>query len=637
MCGLTGLWTFGEEREEELAATVLGMAEVLHHRGPDDGGTFVDARAGLALGHRRLSILDLSEQGHQPMLSQDGRHVLVYNGEVYGFRELRAELEREGARFRGGSDTEVLLAALTRWGVERALGRLVGMFAFALWDREERSLVLARDRLGIKPLYWGLAGGRLLFGSELKALRACPSFEPELDRDALALYFRHNYVPAPHTIYRGVSKLRPGTWARITADGAVEERSYWSAREVARAGARDPLTADVGEVDDRLDALLADAVRLRRVADVPLGAFLSGGIDSSLVVALMQEAGGEPVRTFTIGFAEAAYDEAGHARAVARHLGTDHTELVLSPDEVLATVPELSEHWDEPFSDSSQIPTLLVSRLARRSVTVSLSGDGGDELFGGYHRYRAAARIRRAVQRVPPVGRRVVSLALRTGAASLERVPLPAGRAPRRMRTASELLGAPGESALYRELVSHWRRPEALVRGATEPVGEAFQPELAAEEPAFDRRMMLIDTLTYLPDDILTKVDRASMATGLEARVPLLDHRLVELAWRLPTDVRVGPDPGKAPLRRLLARRLPPELFERPKMGFGVPLAAWLRGPLRDWGEALLCERRLEAEGVLEPRLVRRRWREHVSGRADWGYHLWDVLVFQAWRERWLS
>jgi len=630
------------------------MGATLAHRGPDDAGTWCDPAAGVALAHRRLAILDLTSEGHQPMVARDGKRVLVYNGEVYNFAELRAELEARGARFRGRSDTEVLLESLALHGVERTLGRLVGMFAFALWDGEARELVLARDRLGIKPLYWGTGAGgggdgaTLFFASELKALRAHPGFEARLDRDALTLYLRHNYVPAPRSIYVGVQKLPPGCWARVRAPGSVELRTYWDARDVARRGLADPRALGYEEAVLELERVLRTAVRDRLVADVPVGAFLSGGIDSSTVVALMQQETGRPVRTFTIGFNEEGFDEAAHGARVARHLGTDHTELYVTSDEARAVVPSIPEHWDEPFSDSSQIPTFLVSRLARQHVTVSLSGDGGDELFGGYPRYYLARRLRRALRFVPRGTRRALAAALGAIApASWDRlsrtggrlVPLGAqvGWVGQRAARLSELLGTLEDGGLYRSLVSHWKEPAALVPGSAEPA-------TALSDPAYDEeftdeldRMMLLDTKTYLPDDILCKVDRASMAVGLEARVPLLDHRVVELAWSLPQDVRVGPAPGKRLLRGLLARHVPRELFERPKMGFGIPISEWLRGPLRAWGEELLDPRRLTREDNLRPEPIRARWEEHLAGRRDWGYYLWDVLVFQAWHARWMG
>ena len=466
MCGFAGFWGDASQPAETLFLRVGRMADALLHRGPDDRGVEVDAPAGFALGFRRLSILDLSAEGHQPMTSHDGRFTLVFNGEIYNFAELRAELERAGATFRSRSDTEVLLAALVAWGPARALERVVGMFAFALWDRRERRLVLARDRLGKKPLYYGQFGATLLFGSELKALVLHPAFERELDRDALALFFRHNYVPAPRSIWRGVQKLRPGTWLEFSAPGVAREHVYWDAFASASRAFAEPLRLDAGAAEEALLEHLRTAVRQRLFADVPLGAFLSGGIDSSLIVALMREARSDPVRTFTIGFREQGFDEAHFARKVAEHLGTEHTELYLSSAEARAVVPRLSEVWDEPFADSSQIPTLLVARLARTQVRVVLSGDGGDELFGGYVRYHLARRWRRVFAAVPAgVARGLARVLERTGA----RIPPGMTRLPRRTRRLAQLFGARSRTSFYRALVTHWDQPERLPARGSPP------------------------------------------------------------------------------------------------------------------------------------------------------------------------
>ncbi len=650
MCGLSGSWDGASGDPARLARTAGAMADALAHRGPDDAGTWVDAPAGLALGHRRLSILDLSADGHQPMLDPSGRFAIAYNGEVYNYAELGAELAAEGVRLRTQTDTEVVLHALARWGVERALQRFVGMFAFALWDARERTLVLARDRLGIKPLYWAIQGGTLFFGSELKALRAHPDFRAALDRDALALFFRFNYVPAPHAIYADARKLPAGSYAIFRSPARAEVRTWWDARAVAEAGAERARGAPADaraarEAEERLEAALREAVRLRLVADVPLGAFLSGGVDSSLVVALLQELGARPARTFTIGFREEGYDEAAHARAVAAHLGTEHHERVVTPEEARAVVPSLCEHWDEPFGDSSQIPTLILSRFAREGVTVSLSGDGGDELFGGYPRYFLTRRLQRGLGRVPAPARRALAAGLRAAPAGLweglarrsawlRARGLQPGWAAHRAERLAQILALGGQGSLYRSMVSHWKEPERLVLGAREPPSVHDEPSPFA--PASFEHMMLADTRSYLPEDILCKVDRASMACGLEARVPLLDHRVVELAWSLPAAVRIGPEPGKALLRAVLARRVPRALFERPKMGFGIPIDDWLRGPLAAWAEELFDARRLEGEGVLDPAPLRAAWEAHRAGRASLGYYLWDALAFQAWHERWM-
>ncbi len=647
MCGVTGFLVPGGLDGPAAERTVGRMAATLAHRGPDDAGVWVDAEAGVALGHRRLAIIDLSPLGHQPMLSACGRYVVVYNGEIYNFRALRSRLEEEGERFRSQSDTEVLLAAVSRWGPAEALARFNGMFAFALWDRHARRLILARDRLGEKPLYYGWMGRTFLFGSELKALRAYPEFVGEVDRGALALYMRHNYVPAPYCIYRGVRKLPPAAWLSVEPGRPGDWPApipYWSLRAAAERGVAEPLEGSEEEAADELDALLRDAVRLRMVADVPLGAFLSGGIDSSTVVALMQAQSARPVRTFTIGFHVRAYNEAEHAKAVARHLGTDHTELYVTPEEALAVIPRLPALYDEPFADSSQVPTFLVAQMARRHVTVALSGDGGDELFGGYNRYFWGRDLWRRLGRLPAGLRRVAARGLTAVS------PETWGRVlrgldplvPRRLRTSNPgekvhklagVVAVENPTRLYLSLVSHWDEPATVVLGAEEPPTPLTDAEQWPGFEDFTLRMMYLDAVTYLPDDILVKVDRASMGVSLEARIPLLDHRVVEYAWRLPLSRKVQGGRGKALLRRVLYRYVPRELVERPKMGFGVPIDAWLRGPLREWAEDLLAEHRLRAEGYFDPGPIRLKWREHLAATRDWHYHLWDVLMFQAWLE----
>lgn len=642
MCGLAG-FVGAPTRSAELEPIALAMARTLEHRGPDDEGIWVDGEAGIALAHRRLAIRDLSPAGHQPMRSADRRKVLVYNGEIYNADELRAELEGEGARFRGNSDTEVLLEACARWGVERTIARLIGMFAFALWDRRERSLVLVRDRLGIKPLFWSTHGGVLSFASELKALRPIPGWDPAIDRSALAAFMRHGYVPAPHSIFVDTYKLDAGQLLVHRPGHAPELRTWWSLRERLPALCDDRLD-DPREAAERLDTLLRDAVRRRMIADVPLGAFLSGGIDSSTVVALMQAQSTRPVRTFSIGFWEPRYDEAIHAAAVAKHLGTDHTELYVTPAQALDVIPDLARHWDEPFADSSQIPTLLVSKLARAQVKVALSGDGADELFGGYTRYAWTERIWNAMRRIPAPLRAVGAAAMlrvRPDAWSRLAHAVPARWRPTHaadtVRKLGELAGLAAPEALYRDLVSHWKDPAALVLGTHELRGALWDPSLRAAVPSLSEWMQLVDTITYLPDDILTKVDRASMAVGLEARVPLLDHRVVELAWRMPAEVRCAGGVPKAVLRRVLAAHVPAALVGRPKMGFGVPIDSWLRGPLREWAEALLDPGRLRRAGFVDPAIVGPIWRAHLSGRAEEHYRLWNVLTFCAWHETWCA
>lgn len=648
MCGLTGFWETATRRTKtELCGTVREMAGTLRHRGPDDGGEWADAPAGIAFGFRRLSIVDLSPAGHQPMASASGRYVIAFNGEVYNFEALRQTLASQGAApaFRGHSDTEVMLAAIEAWGLEAAVQRFVGMFAFALWDRAERVLHLVRDRLGIKPLYYGWAGDTLLFGSELKALRAHPAFRPEIDRDVLTLLLRHNYIPAPYSIYQGVWKLTPGTILTLHGPGAATPVPYWSAQDAAEAGLATPFSGSDREAADQLDALLREAVGLRMVADVPLGAFLSGGVDSSAVVALMQAQSSRPVQTFSIGFREFGYDEAPFARDVAGHLGTDHTELYVSPEDAQAVIPTLPNFYDEPFADSSQIPTLLVSQLARRHVTVSLSGDGGDELFAGYNRYFFAQRLWNRFGSMPAGIRQAAAGALtavppRTMDALVQRLGpvlpkgLKHGGVDTKLAKLAQTLRADHPDTLYQTLVSHWEQPAALVLGACGEPPTALTDKDRWRGPAdFTQRMMYMDLMSYLPDDILTKVDRASMAVSLEARVPLLDHRVVEFAWRLPMSLKVRGGQGKWLLREVLYRYVPREMIERPKMGFGVPIDAWLRGPLRPWAEALLDERRLRDEGFFDPAPVRAKWDEHLSGRRNWQGHLWDILMFQAWHE----
>jgi len=640
MCGIAGLWD-PARGGGALAQSLRAMTDSMPHRGPDSSGYWHDEAAGVALGHRRLSIVDLSAAGHQPMVSADGRWVLTYNGEIYNADELRPALEARGVRFRGHSDTEVLVEACALWGVEATLPRLIGMFAFALWDSRERCLYLVRDRLGIKPLYWGWFGNLLLFGSELKALRAHAGWTPEIDRDSVASFMRHNYVPGPWTIYRGISKLAPGGVVVFRPGLAPEVKAFWSLADVAADGLANRAAMSDGEATDALESLLSDAVRRRMVADVPLGAFLSGGIDSSTVAALMQANATRPVRTFSIGFHEQGYNEAQHAKEVAAHLGTDHTELYVDPAHARDVIPRLADMFDEPFADSSQIPTFLVSEMTRRHVTVALSGDGGDELFAGYNRYFQAMTLFPVLDRVPAPCRAAVSAIIRM-------LPPPAwtalfGLVPDRWRPPQpgdrmhKLAGILTQSLddYYRYLVSHWQAPDQLVPGAAEHRGLLWDRSVVDSVKDPIERMQYLDTLTYLPDDILTKVDRASMAVSLEARVPLIDHRVVAFAWSLPLSQKVRDGKGKWLLRQVLARHVPSKLIDRPKMGFGVPIDGWLRGPLRDWAENLLGERRLAAEGFFNPAMVREKWTQHLSGRVNHQYLLWDVLMFQAWKERW--
>ncbi len=643
MCGIAGIWDQrARSAPEALVNATQRMTDALRHRGPDAGDVWYDAAAGLALGHRRLSIIDLSPAGAQPMVSSCGRFVISFNGEAYNFADLRPELEAAGRRFRGHSDTEVIVEGVAQWGVAATVERVIGMFAMALWDRQERVLTLVRDRLGIKPLYWARFGDTLLFGSELKSLRTHQGWTPRLNRAAAAAFFRLAYVPGPATIYEGVHLLPPGTILTARALREPELSSFWSLEAVAREGQSARFGGSEQDAVDALDALLGDAVRRRMIADVPLGAFLSGGIDSSTIVALMQANNPRKVRSFTIGFHERQYNEAEHAKAVAAHLGTDHTELYVSPEHALAVIPRLPDMYDEPFADASQIPTFLVSEMTRRHVTVALSGDGGDEVFGGYNKYFQLRRFFGALERLPPAtGSMAASLirAVPRGAWSMLAGIIPEQHRPPQLDDKMQKLAGVlegGSDDFYRLVGTHWPDPALLVPGAVAPLLAADDPRFAIVVPDPVERMQFLDTLTYLPDDILTKVDRASMAVALEARVPLLDHRVVAFSWSLPPEWKARPGQGKYLLRRVLDRYVPRSLVERPKAGFAAPIDSWLRGPLKDWAEGLLDPARLKREGVLAPEPIGEKWREHLDGKRNWQYLLWDVLMFQAWKERWL-
>jgi asparagine synthase (glutamine-hydrolysing) len=631
---------------------LVTMSDAIIHRGPDDSGSWSDEVAGVWLGHRRLAIVDLSPTGHQPMQSASGQYMIAFNGEIYNHLLLRKALEAVGhaPSWRGHSDTETLLAGFDVWGIQGTVERVVGMFAFAVWDRQNSTLTLGRDRLGEKPLYYGWQGrgnaAVFLFGSELKALRTHPTFESNIDRAALSLQLRHSCIPAPYSIYEGIAKLLPGSLASISLQQPEPKVwAYWAGAEMAKSGVANVFTGSDDQAVDELETLLKDAVRKQMMADVPLGAFLSGGVDSSAIVALMQAQSSRPVKTFTIGFNEEGYNEAVHAKAVAKHLGTDHTELYVTDEQVRAVIPLLATLYDEPFSDSSQIPTFLVSQLARQDVTVSLSGDAGDELFCGYNRYQMTANLWSKLATVPMPLRKLAARGVTSvSPAAWNRLAgALSGLMPRLARLANVgeklhkgagVLLSQSADALYRGLVSHWHDPASVVIGGQEPptllIGNV--PALSGLDDV--QRMMALDMLTYLPDDILTKVDRAAMGVSLETRVPFLDHRVVEFAWSLPQSMKLHDGQTKWALRQVLYRHVPKALIERPKMGFGVPIDSWLRGPLRDWAEGLLSEERLKHEGFFNAAPIRKKWAEHLSGQHNWQHHLWDVLMFQAWLEK---
>lgn len=650
MCGIAGLWDY-EGRlgsAARLHERAQAMATALAHRGPDDQGVWLDEAAGVALAHRRLAVIDLSPAGHQPMHSPSRRWVVVFNGEIYNFRTLRQELERRGERFRGGSDTEVMLAAFEAWGVPVALDRFVGMFAFAAWDRQEQALWLARDRLGKKPMYWTKLTTGVAFGSELKAFFALSEFPRRLERSALPHYLQFGYCSPGRSVVAGVESLAPGAWLCLRRDGKPIGGRYWTIGEVIQRGVEQPFVGTVAEAVDALEEVLGEAVRLRMVADVPLGAFLSGGLDSSAVTALMQRSSAQPVRTFSVGFSEAAYDESGFAAAVARHLGCDHTPLTVTQWEALEVIPRLPEIYDEPFADSSQIPTFLVAQQARRHVTVALTGDGGDELLAGYTRYGVIAGALARYGHLPMRARRAAGRLLRTVTDAANPWWL-YGLAPflglrgrrlgslkERVRWRALLLDTLDLGLFYDRHAATCLTPEPSLWLMAEVADSARTlSEVTSTSPAPVHAMMALDAAQYLPDDILVKVDRASMAVALETRCPLLDHRVVEFAWRLPLAMKWDGQHGKLVLRRLLARYVPPALWDRPKMGFGMPVGEWLKVDLREWAEDLLAPHRLAELGVWRVAELRRAWREHLTGAHDHRNLLWPVLMFEAWRRHW--
>lgn len=657
MCGLAGFLQVNGFGFDQACALAAYMGERIAHRGPDDSGVWVDADACIALAHRRLAILDLSPAGHQPMASSSGRYVIAFNGEIYNHLALRLELEaipfspalprdaKWSTAWQGHSDTETLLAGFDAWGIEATVKKTIGMFAFAVWDRQTRTLMLGRDRLGEKPLYYGWQGNAFLFGSELKALKAHPAFRAEIDRNALALLMRHNYIPAPYSIYQGIAKLHPGCLLTVSLDQHEPRVApYWSGKQVAEEGSAKPFAGSADEAVNALEKLLMDAVGQQMVADVPLGAFLSGGVDSSTVVALMQAQSSRPVRTFSIGFYEDGYNEAQHAKAVAQHLGTDHTEWYATPQDALGVISRLPVLYDEPFADSSQIPTFLVAQMTRQHVAVSLSGDAGDELFGGYNRYVLTRRLWGRLAHLPVGVRRVLAGVITAVSpqawdafAKLLLAVLPKGmdavHVGDKLHKGAGVLASRSSAELYRGMMSHWPDPASLVLGAEEHATVLTDPTLQPLVNSEIERMMALDMLSYLPDDILAKVDRAAMGVSLETRVPFLDHRVVEFAWRLPLSYKLRDGVGKWPLRQVLYKHVPRKLIERPKMGFGVPIDSWLRGPLKEWAESLLDESRLKREGFFHAEPIRQKWREHLLGERNWQHQLWSVLMFQAWLE----
>ena len=645
MCGIAGFIVAQAQSNDWLAKSAKAMGTAMEHRGPDAGQEWVDSSAGLAFAHRRLSVIDTSPSGAQPMVSASGRFVICYNGEVYNAPDILAAIEPDltsaGIKLRGHSDTEIILEAAELWGVRKTCEHLNGMFAFALWDQQHKQLWLARDRLGIKPLYVTTKrspnGPAFCFASELKALKALPDLELSIDRDAVAEYLRLNYVPAPKSIYEGVEKLPPGCLLQLDADGHVLSKElFWSLAKVVEEGQTELFKGSLQDATNALEQLLGDAVSRQMVSDVPLGAFLSGGVDSSTVVALMQKASSRPVNTYSIGFENADFDESADAKRVAAHLGTDHHELYVTPQQALNVIPNLPQIYDEPFADSSQIPTALLSKLTRQHVTVALSGDGGDELFAGYNRYTKAVSLSRKLNTAP-------SFLLPLLKALLERPSQQAWDTlfrlmPRSFRPAqagekihkfASIVGKSGDD-IYSQLVSHWNEPEKVVIGASKSTHRLHSTAL----PQLLDRMRYMDTMTYLPDDILTKVDRATMASSLEARVPLLDHRVVEFAWSLPTEMLIEKGAGKRVLREVLYRHVPASMIERPKMGFSVPIGEWLRGPLRDWAENLLSEAHFARHGLLRPDAIRQKWSEHLRGQRNWQHDLWSVLMMNAWIEQ---
>jgi asparagine synthase (glutamine-hydrolysing) len=649
MCGINGF--FNAHAAISAPSIIAKMNKAIEHRGPDDKGYWLDENIGLVLGHQRLAIQDISAAGAQPMHSTDDRYIMVFNGEIYNHMQLREQLKNENYSFawRGHSDTETLLACFVAWGIKKTLQATIGMFAIALWDRKSEVLTLARDRMGEKPLYWGWQGQSLYFSSELTALKAHPTFKTDINRDAITLLLRHNCIPAPYSIYQGINKLRPGDWLQLSLTQiekakAAQPKAYWRFNDIVKAGLADPFTGSPDQAVDALESVLTNSIGDQMLSDVPLGAFLSGGIDSSTVAALMQAQSRRPVKTFTIGFEDAGYNEAAHAKAVAEHLGTEHTELYIKPKDALSVIPKLASIYSEPFSDSSQIPTYLVSQLASQHVTVALSGDGGDEFFGGYNRYLMAQQVWSNSRKLPKLARQLAATGLTTLSPNkwnaLSNILNPIIPNSLRLRTPGDkahklagVLNIDNEQSFYQTLTSHWHNPAQVVVIGQEPQTLVNDPNCWPKTGSFQQDMMAMDAQTYMTDDILVKVDRAAMANSLETRVPLLDHRITELAWRMPLDYKIRHGEGKWLLKQVLFRHVPRELIERPKMGFGIPLHDWLRGSLRDWAEALLDQNLLEQQGYFHPEPIHIMWKEHLSGIRNHQHQLWDILMFQAWLE----
>lgn len=614
MCGIVGFWdTKQQSTTEQLQTTVGRMRDTLVHRGPDGSGCWVDATTGIAFGHRRLAIVDLTDHGKQPMQSVSGRYIISFNGEIYNYLDIRSQLVAANCapQWRGHSDTEVILAAFEAWGIEQALTRFVGMFAIALWDRQEKLLYLIRDRIGEKPLYYGWLQEYLVFGSELKSLKAHYAWQQNIDPNGVALLLQYNCIPAPYTIYQDMRKLEPGHLLIINQERNVTDVAYWELKNIINNPNNTSNFENPELAIDALEFKLKDAVRLQMLADVPVGAFLSGGIDSATIVALMQSQCSRPIQTFTIGFEEAGYNEAEYAKAIAAHLHTKHTELYLSAEQTQAVIPDLATFYDEPFADSSQLPTYIVSKLTRQHVTVSLSGDGGDELFAGYNRYSWVPKIWKYLAFIPKPLRPLLS-----------KVPFNMGN---KVQKIARLMDADSPLAIYQKLLTHWDTN----------ANRTLLPDLTADlqSRSLTEIMMYIDTKRYLPDDILVKVDRAAMAVGLETRIPFLDHRVVEFAWSLPDNLKVRDGQSKWIVRQVLNRYVPAELYTRPKMGFGVPIDKWLRGPLKEWAQDMLSPSMLTKHNLVDTNAVQQKLREHLAGTRNWQYHLWDVLILQSWCE----